>query len=450
MRPTDNIAKLIKELKTKASCQLDQRVHEDITKALAQSQTQSAKHEPNIWRIKMNSKIIKLAVAAVIIIAVMIGLNYSGLPIDGASVAWADLAEYVEQIQTCVVRQHSTITGDPKGDITVEGKMCISSEYGTCMETYMNGKLSMIMYMLPVKKEIISVIPEAKKYMRITLTEDHLKKMAQQGQGDPREMIKQIMSVEYTELGRDVIDGIEVEGIETTDPSYGGSMFEGLKARLWVDVETNLPVRMEMEMQMPNFAGTDSQANQMLMVMDGFEWDVELDASIFKPDIPDDYSLLAEVEMSGQDEESAIEGFSLFAEISGGKYPSKLNPLEIMTEVMGVSQEDFIKERVQADPNSRPSEEEMEKMVKEVMEKAMTVQGTCMFYAELVKENKDVAYYGDTITADDIDAVLLRWKIADDKYRVIFGDLTAEDVTSEQLADLEADQLAELEGNITE
>ena len=62
---------------------------------------------------------------------------------------------------------------------------------------------------------------------------------------------------------------------------------------------------------------------------------------------------------------------------------------------------------------------------------------SCLFYTELVKQDKNAAYYGDTVTADDVDAVLMRWRISDDEYRVIFGDLTAENVFAERLAELE-------------
>ena len=60
-----------------------------------------------------------------------------------------------------------------------------------------------------------------------------------------------------------------------------------------------------------------------------------------------------------------------------------------------------------------------------------------MFYGKLVKENKDVAYYGDKVTAQDVDKVLMRWKISDNEYRVIFGDLSTLDVGAEKLAELE-------------
>ncbi len=45
----------------------------------------------------MRSRITKLAAAAVIIIAVLIGIQQLGGPIDGASVAWADIVKRVEQ-----------------------------------------------------------------------------------------------------------------------------------------------------------------------------------------------------------------------------------------------------------------------------------------------------------------------------------------------------------------
>jgi hypothetical protein len=57
MKPTDDIHKLIKKLEIKASCELDRKVHNDISLATAESAAR-----PKIWRTK-------LAVAAAVIIA---------------------------------------------------------------------------------------------------------------------------------------------------------------------------------------------------------------------------------------------------------------------------------------------------------------------------------------------------------------------------------------------
>jgi hypothetical protein len=61
-----------------------------------------------------------------------------------------------------------------------------------------------------------------------------------------------------------------------------------------------------------------------------------------------------------------------------------------------------------------------------------------MMYATLEKDGKDPAYYGDKVSAESPKAVLFRWKIDDDTYRVVFGDLRTEDVSAEKLAELEA------------
>ena len=66
------------------------------------------------------------------------------------------------------------------------------------------------------------------------------------------------------------------------------------------------------------------------------------------------------------------------------------------------------------------------------------IQSLVMFYTTLVQEKKEPAYYGESVTPADTDKVLLRWKTSDSEYRVIFGDLRAETVTPEKLAELEA------------
>jgi hypothetical protein len=61
-----------------------------------------------------------------------------------------------------------------------------------------------------------------------------------------------------------------------------------------------------------------------------------------------------------------------------------------------------------------------------------------MFHSRLQEDKKDPAYYGKTVTPKDADRVLMRWKVSENEYRVIFGDLHAETVAPEKLAELEA------------
>ncbi|MHC4643233.1 MAG: hypothetical protein ACYS32_16435, partial [Planctomycetota bacterium] len=64
-----------------------------------------------------------------------------------------------------------------------------------------------------------------------------------------------------------------------------------------------------------------------------------------------------------------------------------------------------------------------------------------LFYMALVEDKKEPVYYGQTVGPNDVEAILMRWKISDNQYRVIFGDLTTETVSAERLTELERQPL---------
>jgi len=162
------------------------------------------------------------------------------------------------------------------------------------------------------------------------------------------------------------------------------------------------------------------------MTIDGFDWNADLQASDFEPNIPSDYTVMAKVDLSGS-VEAVSKGLRGFAQITEGRYPTNLDLMTTSQEI----REAFIalRKKQGKSPEETPTKEEMENI--------LSIQGACMFYGKLVKESKDVAYYGDKVTAQDVDKVLMRWKISDNEYRVIFGDLSTLDVSAEKLAELE-------------
>jgi len=100
MKPTDNIDKLIKKLQTKASAELDKRVHSEISKALAETKkTQSAKPGPNIRKIIMRNKIIKVVAVVLITIVILSIFEFAGSrDIDLASAALARTTEALKKV----------------------------------------------------------------------------------------------------------------------------------------------------------------------------------------------------------------------------------------------------------------------------------------------------------------------------------------------------------------
>ena len=122
-----------------------------------------------------------------------------------------------------------------------------------------------------------------------------------------------------------------------------------------------------------------------------------------------------------------LEGLRAFAKLTDGKYPSTLAGLT-------VSQEFY---KAYAAKYGRQTQQSEEKQKLQSLQQALVVVS---FYANLLREEKKPVYYGNRVGPEDVDTVLMRWKISDDKYRVIYGDLTTENVSAEQLAELEAEQ----------
>lgn len=92
MKPAD-IEKLIKNVDIDTNAERDRAVLADVLQVLQDSKgKEAAVPQPNIWRIIMKRPVAKLvAAAAVIIIAVLVGINQFGGSIDIARIALADV-----------------------------------------------------------------------------------------------------------------------------------------------------------------------------------------------------------------------------------------------------------------------------------------------------------------------------------------------------------------------
>ena len=115
MKPAENIEKLIKnlDLDIDTNVKIDQRILNELIEAHEKSKKMnSAFVKSNIRRKIMKKPVTKLAAAAVIIIAVFIGIDQLGT--NGSSVVWADVAERFESVPffniTAYIRKPATKT----------------------------------------------------------------------------------------------------------------------------------------------------------------------------------------------------------------------------------------------------------------------------------------------------------------------------------------------------
>ena len=143
------------------------------------------------------------------------------------------------------------------------------------------------------------MFPPAKMYTRFALSEAYLDAMAGftiQG------FIKMLyQSGDYRNIGSKEIDGINAVGFEVTD--WDQRMPEALKgpiasfllnvgdctARAWIDPETKLPIRNEAEGDIEPCVVSLFEQARLKIVDDTFRWGIEIDDTMFLPDIPEDY-----------------------------------------------------------------------------------------------------------------------------------------------------------------
>lgn len=382
------------------------------------------------WSTIMNSKVTKLAAAAVIVVAVLAGLN---LMSGTQSIALADVLENVMDITSFSCRMRTT---DADTSDYSEFGILSSKDYGERSDAYVRdettGELKIFAstYILYSQKDIISVIHELKQYTRVKVTGKLLDEKengnGENGNRNPRLFLEEFLKHGYTELGPDTIDGVDVVGFESTDIADSKDNGRSV-ARIWVDVRTELPVRIEAE----TFAQDGSLLSKMTTY--GFDWNVQVDQSDFTPVIPDDYVDLdfgEDVEFSA-DENSVINGLKFYAEIFDGKYPESL-------AVKTLTLSSQIEEAIRSGSNNFIAGKTQDQLLQELGQGCMLLEFTAVFCGVLASENKAVAYYGDKVTADNPDAVLMRWREDDGRYKVIFGDLTIKKVTEAALAELEA------------
>ena len=426
MRPAKNLEKLIKNIDIDTNARMDKVVLDNVIETFESSKNKkSASHQPNIWRIIMKSKITKLTAAAVIIIAALLAIYNIG----PSSVALADVLAKVEQAKAYIYKMNVKVTGSmmpgwPMGqDMT--GTVTISKDLGMKTEMEMidpntGETMTQENYIVPDEKLMVMLMHEKKQFIRTEFNDDLAARMKKQN-NDPRELIRQMLGVKYTELGKSEIDGVEVDGFETTDPGISGGTTGDVKVTLWVDSKSWLPVLMEMDMSI------NEQTRSRSTFYD-YQWDVPVEKSDFVPVIPDDYEALFEgLKWPEMTEEAAIEGLKLVADLLG-RYPKQVSIVDLMAEISPI-----MFERIKKDHPEEMTETELET---KMMEAILPVYPIGLFYMALVQDQKDPVYYGETV-GKDADAVLMRWRISDNQYRVIFGDLSAENVTTAELAELE-------------
>jgi hypothetical protein len=380
-------------------------------------------HISLVRRLLMKNTV-KFAAVAVVLFMAFAGWNLFDKS-SSTSVVWANVSLKVQQAKTIRYRTKTII---PQQSDLRETIVWISNVYGLKMENYIGGKLSHIQYDLP--QRLVSVLPDIKEYLEIQANQEQYSKIIelQSREANPRERVHQMMDCAHKFLGKSTIDGVEVEGLESNDPKISGS--QRILMRLWVDVKTSYPVQIEEENSILDESSAGDKRTIIRTIFYDFQWNVDTDATIFVPNIPPDYKAQPKIQLPKFDEPAAIEGLRKFAEMTR-RYPVSMGINEFMEDINKT-----IKDVRASDPNYLKGLTEDQKNQK-MREQIAPFQSLSIFYAILLQEQKDPAYFGKTITPGDAKAVLLRWKTKDTTYRVIMGDLSLTEMSADQLKQIE-------------
>ena len=281
MRSDKSIKKLIQSQEIKTTPPMRDKILAGAFQELDKKAEQISAARPSPF---FGSRLAQLAAAACIVLAIYFTAYYIGRPVDVCSVAIARVAENIDNVHTFTYRYYQQIlNGRVHPADQTETIFYVSPDHGIRLGTYVDGKTEMQTFILPAEKVKITVLPEEKQYTCDELPEQTYEKV--QREKDPRRLIRRFLSSDYTDLGCREIDGILSHGIEVSNPGFLQDSMSHVIGRLWVNVKTQLPMRMELE-------GTDKVTSKRVrIVTDEFRWDAGLQKDDFGPFIPEDYVL---------------------------------------------------------------------------------------------------------------------------------------------------------------
>jgi len=192
---------------------------------------------------------------------------------------------------------------------------------------------------------------------------------------------------------------------------------------IWVDPDTGLPVYVEVR----------QDPVERTLIMSDFEWDIELDESLFSTTAPEGYTVHEKVVRADVHpmEEHLVEGLRTVAILQDGVFPSATDFRELQQGL------DRYVERI----GSSASEEEIESL-------RTSVRLAMKYIEQLLKrfyEVRELRYVGDGVELGDAESPVIWWLFRGlDTYRVVYGDLSVRDVPLEDVPDLSGDQHSDL------
>jgi len=345
-------------------------------------------------RIIMKSSITKVAAAAVIIIAVLIGMNPFG-----STITFADVVKPLLNARTLILDIVVNIGGstvdednDPVIHDTIVDKRI--RRVNSAQEHVVNIFDTENAKMLTLHTEGKVAVYSDTQGLVQDITQNYvvfLLDIITDSQNNP--------DFEAKELGEKEIDGQKVVG------------FLVRNLTIWADAETGLPVRIE------------GQEPGLSVVYKNFQFNIPVEElePLVSMDVPDGYTLVeskgGEFDMGTPTEQDLVECLRFWAELlQDGNFPEAIGMTEL-TKLL---------------PQVEAKLAESMASAEDGMQKGMSLGKGMLFHMSLL--DQDSHYAGSGVKVGEADKAIF-WYLPDgaDTYRVIYGDLSVKDVAPEDL-----------------
>ena len=342
----------------------------------------------NLRRTIMKNLVTKLAAAAIIIIVVLTGIHYFGVSIPSTSVVFADVVERLHNARTMTYTVNATTAIE------------IAFKEPGYMRTTMPGGLVTVIDWAQGKG--ISILPSRKQFIEMEMS--NLPHDLAQQPFNVIEKLRTLPDRADEELGTKEIDGRALQGFRVTK--------EGVINTVWIDPQTRDLVRVETEF---------INAPGMNVVMTDFQFDVELEDSLFSLTPPEGYTRVeVQADVSGVTEQDLIEYLRAWSSwTKDGTFPPTFNPMELQKVSMEMEQQGKF-------GDGQTSEQQRKRA-------AMTMYRGIMFLTQLPADS-NWRYAGEDVKFGDANTAIFWYRPKGSQTcRVIYGDLSVKDVAPENL-----------------
>ena len=403
-------------------------------------------------------RIAKLAVAATVLVAIGISVFWMTLGDGSASIAFAQVAEALENARTATYDCNTETKNPIDGSITTttskgyflapsHERVESSSSFGST-----NDGVHSVMILDCLAAKGLTLLPAEKRAITVNI---EVKEKSTGGTASMFDMVRRLIRKGSTDSAETVesLGKKEIDGRVTVGFRRRTNMVD---VALWADPETARLVRVE--------TGLSGGAHS---VLSNFRYDEELDPSLFSLEPPPGYTV-ENVDVPMPVEADLIHVLRFVAEHNDGVFPEAIgmHTKEFMqasrAQAMAESQKLLATPEVQelmAKVMARHGKDhaagtkawmkEWTKMAEPITRKLMQkrMQGV-MFYGKLTPEN-DPHYVGGGVKLDTPDRPIFWYKpTGADKYRVVYADLSVKEVDAAKIKTFPEDTVAESsEGN---